>query len=314
MDNLYYAYANLGSITKQEMIKQGYPWFTWRYIKDLVDVKVSLFTYDNLPDEDLTSEILETALMFNNRLCFYFVSGLQTWKLCKFIPDGAFNDYYKPEYVNIISLQGNHTYGTHVPYKDIILVKDNTMDIIPFLVMNEYITKIVNIENTIEKVLTLCSLPLGLVGSKKQANALKQVARQMGTKDPFIVGDDMIGDIKSFAINVPVKPAEVYELRHKYINEARASIGIYSVDEKRERIVTQELLNLNDFSDTTYQEMVNERQRFIKELNARGCNVKLRETYKKVFHESVIEAEQLAIANAGGEKNMEDKENVNKLS
>ena len=309
MDSWYYEYANLSTTVKADMIKGNRFVRDFRYIKDIIDMKISMFDYEDLPDEDLTSEILETALMFNNKLCFYFIPGLQSWKLCKWLPDGDYNEYYKPRFVKLESIVGSVVYATRVPYKDIILVKDNTMDIIPFLVLSEYIAKIKKLEEDMEKVVTIATLPLMVVGNKKQASALKQVAKKLGSSDPFIIGDDMIGDqVKSFGINATVEPAQIYELRHKYINECRASVGIYSVDEKRERIVTQELLNLNDFSDTVYQEAVNERKRFVNQLNAKGCNVKLKEVYKQVFKESVKEAEQLAIANAGGESNIERKD------
>lgn len=298
----YYNFLNTSQFLKERMIKDGIPIGGFRYIKDIIDMRVGMFSYDNLP-EGLTSEIIETALMFCNKLCFYYSAGLGKWVLARFIPNGDFNEYMKPKKVRVISISGNTTFGEEVPYEDIILVKDNRMDIIPFLYIHEYIEKIAEIEATMSKVMKICSLPLAIVGNKKQATALKLTAKKMGNDDPFIVGDNEITDeIKSFDITVPVGPIEFYTLRHKYINEARASLGIYSVDEKRERIVTQELLNLNDYSDTVYQESVNERKRWISEFNSKGGNAIFKETYNQVFEQGVKEAKELAIANSAGDK------------
>ena len=302
----YYNFLNTSQFLKERMIKDGLPIGGFRYIKDIIDMRVGMFSYDNLP-EGLTSEILETALMFCNKLCFYYSEGLGKWVLARFLPHGDYNEYMKPKFVSVMSLSGSYTFDDIVPYEDIILVKDNRMDIIPFLYINEYIQKISEIENTMSKVMKICSLPLAIVGNKKQATALKLTAKKMGNDDPFIVGDNEITDeVKSFNIEVPVAPLEFYTLRHKYINEARASLGIYSVDEKRERIVTQELLNLNDYSDTVYQESVNERKEWIKKLNEKGLNVVFKETYNQVFKQSVIEAKELAIANAAPEKDKKE--------
>ena len=302
----YYNFLNTSQFLKERMIKDGYPIGGFRYIKDIIDMRVGMFNYENLP-EGLTSEILETALMFCNKLCFYYSSGLGKWVLARFVPNGEFNEYMKPKTVRVMSLSGSYTFGENVPYEDIILVKDNRMDIIPFLYIREYIDKIAEIESTMSKIMKICSLPLAMVGNKKQATALRLAAKKMGTDEPFIVGDnEVIDGLKSFDITVPVGPMEFYTLRHKYINEARASLGIYSVDEKRERIVTQELLNLNDYSDTVYQESVNERKSWVNQMNAKGNNVIFKETYNQVFQQGVKEARELAIANAAPEDKKED--------
>ena len=298
MGMCYYNYQNLDQATKECMVKYGFNIAQFRYIYDICNTKVAQFSYGKLPD-GLTSEILETSLLFTNHLCFYHSEVFGKWFLCKWIPCGEFNEYYKPTKVNLISLSGNIDIASEVPWEEIILCRDNRMDIIPFLVIAEYIGKIVKIEDTMDKVMTICSLPVAIVGNKKQATSLKQMATKMGVKDPFIVGDDTMTDsVKSFNITVPVSPNEFYDLRKKYINECRASQGIYSVDEKRERIVTQELLNLNDFSDTVYQAMVDERKEFVRQLNEKGCNVEFNETYERVFQQSVDEARALAEANA----------------
>ena len=304
----YYNYCNLDNAVKEQMVKSGTPLSGFRYIYDICNTEVAQFSYDNLP-EGLTSEILETALLFTNHLCFYNSSALGKWVLCKWIPCGEFNEYYKPTKVNLITISGNVNIASEVPYEDIILVRDNRMDIIPFLVISEYIQKITRIEDVMDKVMTICSLPVGIIGNKKQATALKQMANKMGVKDPFFVGDDTVMDqVRSFDISVPVSPNDFYDLRKKYINECRASQGIYSVDEKRERIVTQELLNLNDFSDTIYQAKVNERKDFVKQMNEKGCNIVFKETYKQVFKQSVNEAKELAIANKAGDDKGEPKD------
>ena len=75
-----------------------------------------------------------------------------------------------------------------------------------------------------------------------------------------------------------------------------SSLGIYAVDSKRERIVTQELVNQNDYTDFIYMNAKMERERFVKEVNERsGYNIKLVETYTKNYVET---AEDKAEASA----------------
>ena len=69
-----------------------------------------------------------------------------------------------------------------------------------------------------------------------------------------------------------------------------SSIGIYSVEEKRERIVTQELVNQNDYTDFVYMSRLLPRQFAMKELSKRiGKDYKVIETYDLNFRDSVNE-------------------------
>lgn len=303
-ESWYYDFVNMDQAVKQAMIKEGVPRLMFRYIKDIINTRVSMFSYDKIDNKifpGLTSEIIEVSLMFMNRLCFYYSKALNGWYLCRYKNDSERGPYWKPKTIEIETLSGVFI-GT-AKYEDIVLVRDNRMDIIPFLVINEYINKIVTIENTLDKVLTICSLPVAIVGSKKLATSLKQVARTMGSPNPFIVGDDQLLDqVKSFDISVPVNPLDIYDLKNKYRNECMSSLGIYSVEEKRERIVTQELVNQNDYTDFIYMAATNERLRWVKEINNKAnSELRLLETYNQNYDAGVEEKAELAKAVAKAE-------------
>lgn len=279
LDTEYYYLNNPNNYVNQVMKKinmnfQGF----FRYMKDIVNTKISQFTYEGLDIPMLTSTILEEALMFKSRLCFAKPAGFD-WLLCTYNPLNEYNVYHRPTFVELLTFQGV-SLGI-VPYDDIILVKDNAMDIPPILVIKEYVDKIVDLENKMDKVITLSTLPIALVGDKKIANQLRQTAEKLGNPNPFIVGDDkLLSTVQGFNIDVPVKPAEVYAIRKKYINECMASIGVYAVEAKKERLVVSEIQSQNDYTDFIYQGMINERHRFLDELNARrGSNIRLVESY-----------------------------------
>ena len=290
-DMWYYDFMNINSAVKQQMIKGGLPTSYIRYIHDIVNTKISMFKIRNIEKVDgLTDQILFTALMFCNNLCLYKSPGLG-WVLCYYVTGSQYNYYWKPEKVNLIAFNGARI-AEDVDFKDIVLVRDNTMDIIPFLVIADYVSKIIRIEETIFKVLTIASLPLALVGPKKMAAQLKTIAKEMGSEKPFIAGDDTLPDtLKGFNIDVPVQPLDIYELKQKYRNECLSSLGIYSVEEKRERIVTQELVNQNDYTDFVYQGTKMELERMIKEMNEKDSSLQwsLEEAYEINVKEGIEE-------------------------
>ena len=309
-DSWYYDFMNLNHAVSKALVNGKLP-YEIHYIKDIMSTKISMFKYKNIERiPNLTSQILEMALMFNFNLCFYKHPALG-WVLCRYVVGSTFNEYWRPYYVNLIAFNGQ-SLGTNVPYKDLVLVRDNSMDIIPFICINEYITKIHKVEETVFKTLAIASLPIALVANKKMANQLKAVAQNLGNSNPFITGDDSLLDVvKGFNIDVPVSPLDIYELKQKYRNECLSSLGIYSVEEKRERIVTQELVNQNDYTDFVYEDAKMERERMIREMNERDPSLELEliETYevnvKETAHEEAYKAHKVAVADGTYQKNTE---------
>lgn len=300
-ESFYYDWKNMGSALRQELLKRGIASDDFRYIKDIVNTKIGMFSYEGLP-KGLTSEILETAIMFTNCLCFWKLPGTGDWMLLRYLPQSDFNFYWKPDKVTLLALNG-YQIAENVPYEEIILVRDNAMDIIPFIPISEYIAKIKKIEDDLFKMIDVACLPIVLTGSKKAANQLRTLASKLGQKDAFIVGDDTLVDsVKSFNINLPYAPESLYELKKQYKNECMASLGIYSVDEKRERVLTSEIATANDYTDFVYMNALMERERFVKELDEKGLHLTLVETYAKNFEQTVAEAKAMKEAEEGGEK------------
>lgn len=293
----YYDFMNINSALSQALIKQGYIG-ALHDVKDIASVKVSQFKYKNIEKiPDLTSEILECCLMFNFQLCFYNSPSLG-WVLCRYVMNSEFNSYLRPVTVNLLSFKGD-SIAESVPYKDIILAKDNSMDIIPFLCLIEYIQKLEKVDTAVFKVLNIASLPLALIGNKKLAKQLQETAKKLGNNEAFIAGDESILDtVKGFNIDVPINPLDIYELKTKYKNECLASIGIYSVEQKKERKIVNEVRSQNDYTDRIYMDMKSQRQRFVDMLNKAdpSLGIELIETKTMIIDDSVEEDRKRALA------------------
>lgn len=285
----------------------------WRYIKDILNTKVSMFYYDNLP-EPLTSQILETALLFRNYLCFYKVEGMDSKpQLYIYIPQGTRDIYFKPSTVSIRAINGKPV-KVDVPYSDIILARDNSLDIPPFIVINNYIEKIMSIENSLFQQLDILSLPLVLVTSEKNKAQAMEIAKKAKLRNPFIIGDKTLRDTatQGFDINIRISPLDIYDIKQKYRNECMQSLGIYSVEEKRERLIQQEVTNQNDYTDTIYQGAKRERELFISQINSKyGTNIVLKELYEINKREDIADTALEAGAVAKAEAQAQPKEPTN---
>ena len=284
-----YNFNNLNELMDRIGLSGKY--IDFKYLKGFVDTKISMFTYDNLP-KDLTSEILETALCFNNRLCFYKSSVFGVC-LCRYLPLGDYNLYWKPTKVDLLALNGK-SIATNVDYNDIVLVKDNTMDIIPFLWIVEYIKKINLSETTLEKLLKVLRLPAIFTGSKETIASFKQLIKKTLDIDAMTVGDKtLIESFKQFDINLPCELEDILAIYKNFKNMALESIGIYGTEsQKRERLLVGEVQSQTEYIDFIYQSFLKCRKNFVNECNAKfGTNIILNENYKE-FRKDEIEMQK----------------------
>lgn len=292
MPENYYNFMNLESYLKK--LNLQYPKDIMRWTKDVINTKIEMFYYDNLP-APLTSEILEKSLMFNHFLCFWKSPGLDNVVLCRWRAQSEFDLYWKPYRVTLLTISGKPL-AEDVPYEDIVLVRDNVMDIIPFLTLNSWIEKIMEKERTLDILTRLVAFPTILSGDKSQVNELKKLLEKSINFEGFMVAAPKYTDhLEQFDIKLPATLTECYDMLKKYRGLATSAMGIYSVDEKRERIVTSEVQASNDYVDMIYTGMYNERKRFVDECNAKfGTNIVLREIYVD-NKEDEMETEQTKI-------------------
>lgn len=299
-----YDYYNLSSWLKQRNITTP---FHFRYLHDIINTKVAMFDYEGLPN-NLTSEILETALCFNCKLCFYN-SPTYGLILCRYLPLGDYDIYWKPTKVQILALNGI-TIAESVPYEDIVLVRDNRMDIIPFIYINEYVEKLIECEDTLMKNVKLLQLPAVFTGNKNLITTFNQLIKKTLEIDPFTVADKtVVENFKQFDIKLGATLEEQLSLYKNYKNMCLESIGIYGVEtQKRERLLVREIQSQTEYIDFMYQQLINERQRFIKECNSKfKTNFKLVECWKQYRREEI----NLVVEEEGKVANATEKKEVN---
>lgn len=280
----------------QDMLKtKGLNFVDFRFIKDFINTKIGMFGYEGLID-GLTDEIIESALCFNNKLCFIKdeILGLV---LCRYIPNGDYNIYWKPKTVNLIALNGVDLGVRN--YDDIVICRDNTMDIIPYITLIAYINKIQDIENTLFQNINLAKIPAFFTGDKKTVASFNKIIEKSFNHDSFAIVDSEISDaLQQYDIHFAISPEELLEIMKNYMNLCMQSFGVYGIaSQKRERLLSTEVQSQNDFVDMIYQDMKNNRIRFIKEIKEKfNIDIKLVESYKQ-YKEEEIELQKLITDN-----------------
>lgn len=306
VEQAYYDWVNRQNLL--DRLKISGIGVSFRNLINFLETRIAQFSYEGLED-NLPVYVIRTAMMFNNKLCFY-KSNTFGITLCRYIPDGEFDIYWRPTTVQLIALNGK-TIANNVPFDEVVLVKDNKLDIIPFLWLSEYFNLMDNIENTISKDIELLKLPAVFKGNEKMVSSFNQLMQKAIQFKPFAVSDKMGNEtFEMFDISLPVPPQELLSLWKNYKNLALESIGISGTEtQKRERLLVGEVESQSEYKNYKYEDYKQCQQDWIDEYNKKfNKNVKLIENLvefkEEGFDLDALQAKLIAKAeDAGGAKN-----------
>ncbi len=311
----YYDYNNLAQYLRRSGFEEmADDWIRW--LQSIVGTKLGMFRYEGLP-EDMLSEDVEKALMFNAHLCWYD-SPLVGFGLYMYKPSLQSNKYWHPSKVDLITLRGTPI-DTNLDFADIVLMKDNMMDIIPYITLSGWLNKILQVEKTLDMTLLWGRMPFVLSGSKEQVNQYKQLIKKAYNFEPFAIGEKGLADsVQQFDIHLPLDPLNLFDLMTKYMDRTVESMGIYSADKKAERLITAEVNAQNDYVDFVYQGMYNQRKDSIAKANSKfGKSLTLIETYvenqKDELHEERLRNEIVEKVKAKYQSQVEEVKNKGKI-
>ena len=308
-DFSYYDMCNLQHFVNKTLLSKEMVDF--RYLKNIVDIDTSLFNWKGI-ENIIDPDYLEILICFNNCLCFYKSPSLGIVIGKYVINQLDMNNL--PSTVDIYSISGAEI-GLNIPFKDIVLIKDNKFDIPPFITMLEWIKYINKIETTLDANLTVARLPATFVGDKKLITSFNSLIEKAIGGKPFAVGTaDLKGKFEQFNIDFPIDPESLVELYKNYVNFAIQSIGIAGTNtQKRERLLVGEVQSQSEYSDLIYQEKLNCRNRIVEDSKTKlGIDISYVESKKLVTERKIkelSEQQRLAMGNIKGSDNNDDKGN-----
>lgn len=293
-----YDFFNPNQALKKAMHEVGFPMKGLRYLKDFANTDIAMFEEEDLPN-GYTTRLVETTLFFNNRLCWYNLPVLGV-TLCRYIPDNDYDVKMLPKTVKLEGLNGVEL-ENGVPFEDIVLCQDNTMDIIPVLAMMDYVMNMIEIEKTLNVQLQWLKLPaLWSVPDKDAVSEIKKILGDATEFKPFAVVDNsMNAQFKQNDIKLPVDPQTMIEWYKNYKNWTTESYGISgNASQKKERLLVGEVASQSDYSDTVYDDRKRCRELWIKGLNDKGwAKTKLVERYalrqKQELEYQIAQAQKL---------------------
>lgn len=243
----------------------------------------SVFEWKNLPN-GIDEKWIEKYL-FTQGKCMFFKDETLGFMVAGVTESNMLNPYDEPTSIRPIATNYEHTkeYENNV---EAVIIRNND-DMIPTaLTIQLYAYRLAEISRTIDVNVKAMKTPVLITCTDKQRYSLKQVYSQFSGNEPVIYGDKS-GDfdsIKTLNTNAPVVFDKLQIHKHDIWNEVMTFLGIdNSNQDKRERLVTDEVSANDEQIKISAELMLKSRQKACEDINrifGTNISVKLRECSK----------------------------------
>lgn len=257
------------------------------YFYRLMLIARSVFEWEGLPN-GIDEKWIERYL-FTEGKCMFFNDEEKGFMVTKCTPTGMLNYYDEPTI-----LRG---YGTNYIGKDLenneecVLIRNNDEMIPTSPTIQLFALRLAEISRTIDININAMKTPVMILCSDKQKLTMKNVFKQWNGFEPVIFGDkDMnMEGIKAMKIDAPIVFDKLQIQKHAIWNECMTFLGINNANQdKRERLVTDEVSANNEQIEQSAQVMLKAREQACKLINEKfGLNisVKLRNDCEPILEE-----------------------------
>lgn len=190
------------------------------------------------PNERL-AEYIELLLFYFGQCCIVNENG---WKVKKCIPVGTFTEFALPDRFNTCDYNGSNQ--KIYSYNDIIWIKNNAQCIPTYVWLRKYCDRISHIERVMDLNIDAQKTPYIIEAAPEIQLSVKNVFKQIREMAQAIFINNNKGGIrdkvKILNLNAPYLVDKLYAQKQNEINDALNFLGINTIDEKRERLITGE--------------------------------------------------------------------------
>lgn len=256
------------------------------YLQRFKKIAMSIFEWTDLPS-GMDARFLERALYYDGRACMLFSERQGGFVNLRASTSGDLNIYGLPTKINCYSynFQSMRTVyygGDDKKRKEdgcILVLNDwestptaTTMELFAMRLYDAQRACDVNIRNQ--------KFPLLIVTDETQRLTMENMYKQIDGNKPAIFGDDKLNDlskIKALKTDVPFVANDIMDYKVKIWNEALQFLGINNLDEKKERLITDEANSNNEVINMNLQSYLAPRKQACELFNEKyGANIDVR--------------------------------------
>lgn len=263
-----------------------------RYYNRLVELSVSMFDWQNLPDT-IDARFLELAL-FTDGMAVFFKDEALGYLCLRTMIGGNWDVYQIP---NERTAYASNGYQNMLDRDNSVIIWNNFLHTNSMLDAQVYANRLWNIDRTIDINVNAQKTPILIQCQESERLTLKNVYMKYDGNEPVIYADKSL-DPKGLSVlqtGAPYICDELYDLKNRIWNEALTFLGISNVSyQKKERMITDEMVRSQGGTIASRYSRLEMRRKACTEINKMfGLNIKcdFREDFREIDDELMIQNE-----------------------
>ena len=235
----------------------------------------AVFEWKGLPN-GIEERYIERYL-FQEGKCVFFKDFEKGWMIARYTTAGDLNYYDEPTKVSPVCT--NYTpANTLEPGINCALIWNNDCAIPSHYTILQYAYRLMELQRTIDINVDAQKTPVVILCSEKQRKTFKAIFKQWKGNEPLIFGDKSLEGldlVKALKTDAPIVFDKLHIEKMKLWNECMTFLGINnSNQDKRERLVADEVAANDEQIDLSAQVMLKARQTAAKKMSELcGCEI-----------------------------------------
>lgn len=246
------------------------------YFNELMLISKSIYEWVNLPN-NMDEKWIEDYL-FSEGKCVFFNDPIRGKMVTALAPHGRFNYYNEETAVRPYALdyEGKSLQNG----EDCVIIRNNDESIPTSHSIQLFAFKLAQVERTIHVNIDAQKTPIIIECTEKERNSYRNFMKQRNDNEPMMFVSDKMNTngIKVHDLKAPAVFKELELQKHMIWNEAMTFLGLNnSNQDKKERLVTNEVEANNEQVEGSLNAGLKARQRACREINRIfGTNISVR--------------------------------------
>ena len=235
---------------------------------DLMLIAKSVFEWVNLPN-GMNEKWIEDYL-FSEGSCIFFKDKTKGYMVTSYTPVGNLNHYNEEIYVRPVANNYQDRPEKLENNIDCVIIKNNDLSMPTAPTIEIYAHKLTTIDRTIDTNILAQKTPVIISCTEKERQSLIQFMDKRNDNEPVIFVTDKMSreGIKVDDLKVPMVFKDLELHKHMIRNEILTRLGVNNANQdKRERLVTDEVQANNEQVEACFNTMLKARQKACEEIN-----------------------------------------------
>lgn len=236
------------------------------YFYRLKELAISMFDWKGLPSS-VDPRYIELTL-FDNNCAVYFRDEVMGDLCLNCLPQSMMNVYGDP--IKRRAYSKYNKYQRQLSDKDSVIIWNNYLRISSYNAVDLFARRLYNLDRIIDVNCNAQKTPVLVTANEQQRMTMINLYKEYDGNQPFIFGDKMLdqNSLKVLNTGAPYVADRIYDMKRNLWNEALNYLGISAINDKRERMVTQEAMMAQGDNISARYSRLRSRQEAVEKINA----------------------------------------------